>query len=87
MFNALARIEEDEAGEAGPLITGKKVKEKGVRVSFFAATLGISPYLFMREVNNATRAEPLLRASKNMLLRSQAFAALVKAIVFNFHLK
>lgn len=58
MYNALTRIEEDEAGEAGPLATGKKPEEKGVRVSFFAATLGISPYLFMREVNNTTRAEP-----------------------------
>lgn len=50
MFNAHARIEEDEAGEAGSL-AGLKPQEKGVRVSWFAATLGISPYLFMREVS------------------------------------
>lgn len=52
MFNALARIEEDEAGPAGSL-GGGKAQDKGVRVSFFAATLGISPYLFMREVRRA----------------------------------
>lgn len=52
MFNALARIEEDEAGVAGPL-GGGKAQDKAVRVSFFAATLGISPYLFVREVRRA----------------------------------
>lgn len=53
MFNALTRIEEDEAGDAGPLAgAAKGLEEKGVRVSFFEATLGISPYLFMREVGH-----------------------------------
>lgn len=56
MFNALARIEEDEAGAAGPL-GGGKAEDKGVRVSLFAATLGISPYLFMREVSRASSWE------------------------------
>lgn len=53
VFNALARIEEDEAGDAGPL-AGAKPQEKGVRVSLFAATLGVSPYLFMREVSRGS---------------------------------
>lgn len=53
MFNALARIEEDEAGEAGSS-TGLEMREKGVRVSLFAATLGISPYLFVREVGRGS---------------------------------
>lgn len=52
MFNALARIEEDETGPIGPM-SGIKADDKGVRVSLFAATLGISPYLFMREVRQA----------------------------------
>lgn len=51
MFNALARIEEDEAGPVGSL---GKAEDKGVRVSLFTATLGISPYLFMREVRRAS---------------------------------
>ncbi|CAM9338589.1 unnamed protein product [Ectocarpus fasciculatus] len=51
MFNALARIEEDEAGDAGPLGGAKTADDKGVRVSLFTATLGISPYLFMREAS------------------------------------
>ncbi|CAM9418027.1 unnamed protein product [Ectocarpus sp. 8 AP-2014] len=50
MFNALARTEEDEAGDAGPLVGAKKAGDKGVRVSLFTPALGISPYLFMREV-------------------------------------
>eukprot|EP00752_Nemacystus_decipiens_P006154 g5552.t1 len=49
VFNALQRIEEDEAGPAGSL-GGIKAEDKGVRVSLFTATLGISPYLFMREI-------------------------------------
>lgn len=52
MFNTLARIEEDEAGPVGSL-GGGKAEDKGVRVSLFTATLGISPYLFMREVRRA----------------------------------
>ena len=52
MFNALARIEEDEAGPAGSL---GKAEDRGVRVSIFTAALGISPYLFMREVRRASR--------------------------------
>ncbi|CAM9241608.1 unnamed protein product, partial [Hapterophycus canaliculatus] len=51
VFNALVRIEEDEAGDAGPLAGATKgLEEKGIRVSFFVATLGISPYLFIREI-------------------------------------
>ncbi|CAN0035691.1 unnamed protein product [Ectocarpus sp. 4 AP-2014] len=55
MFNALARIEEDEAGDAGPLVGAKKADDKGVRVSLFTAALGISPYLFMREASRRWR--------------------------------
>lgn len=47
MFNALARLEEDEAGPAGSL---GEAEDKGVRVSLFTTALGISPYMFMREV-------------------------------------
>lgn len=51
--NAHRRKEEDEAGLAGPLLGANSAAadEKGVRVSLFATTLGISPFLFMREVS------------------------------------
>lgn len=55
MFNALARIEEDEVGDAGPLVGAKKADDKGVRVSLFTAALGMSPYLFMREASRRQR--------------------------------
>lgn len=63
MFNALARIEEDEAGPAGSL-GGGKAEDKGVRVSLFTATLGISPYAFMREVRPASGWKASMRLTE-----------------------
>lgn len=53
MSNALRRKEEDEAIRAGlaPGATGIGLVDKEVRVSLFTMTLGISPFLFMREVS------------------------------------
>lgn len=48
--NAIQWNAEDEAGEAGPLQKAANVN-KGVRVSLFTTTLGISPFLLMREVS------------------------------------
>lgn len=53
MSNALRRKEEDEAIRAGlsPGATGIGLIDKEVRVSLFTMTLGVSPFLFMREVS------------------------------------
>lgn len=52
--NAIRRNQEDAAGVGGPLDGTRPTSEveKGVRVSSFATTLGIPPFLFMREVGN-----------------------------------
>lgn len=63
MFNGLARVEEDEEGPVGSL---GKAEDKGVRVSLFAATLGISPYLFMREVRGGGFALPIRQVSMRL---------------------
>lgn len=48
--NAHRRKEEDEHVVTVVGGKGADAVEKGVRVSLFATTLGISPFLFMREV-------------------------------------
>lgn len=58
IFNSHKRKKEDDKIElAGSFIGAKSAGagEKGVRVSLFAATLGISPLLFMREVSKVSR--------------------------------
>lgn len=63
MHNALRRKEEVEAKRVGlsPGATGFGLVDKEVRVSLFTMTLGISPFLFMREVSqrfNDSTTEP-----------------------------
>lgn len=49
--NAITRNQEDTAGIGGPLgISAPNNVDKGVRVARFTTTLGIPPFLFMREV-------------------------------------
>ena len=58
MSNALRRKEEDETIRAGllPGATGVGLVNKEVGVSLFTVTLGVSPFLFMREVSRRSNA-------------------------------
>lgn len=68
--NAISRNEEDTTtidGALGNLQYPPQRVDKGVRVAMFAATLGISPLLFMREASVAKLCVLLTRGLRIIL--------------------